>query len=188
MDETTPIKDLRPRMRGVYVQGTVGQLLPEETPPIASQGRHWRTASFVIQDDSGHVRVVLMGNISDLVFSGRITVGRPVKLRWISVRKGRDGQPEIVVRRYMGIELLPTAEEEERIRRLTCRGPGGPTQWLTQEQRPELYQKMPITLQVPRGLVEFARDLAAQEGLPVEDFLVRVLGREIHWEYYPPEQ
>ncbi len=65
-------------------------------------------------------------------------------------------------------------------------GPREPAQRIIRDQCPELYEKVPLTIHVLRGLLEFARARAGQEGVPVEELLAREES-EFEWEYHPPD-
>ncbi len=184
LDKITPIKDLRPRMQeDGRVEGTVIEVTPEEEQGTRSR----KVASFTLQDETGRVRVVLVGRARAFLHTAMVEVGRPVTIRWPRLRKQASGSLELVIDNHNGIvDLAPKPSEVLRcFSDADFRDPAG---GITRDRHPELYEKVPVTIQVPRGLLAFAYRLASMEGVPVEEFLARKLGTVIFWEPIPPKE
>ncbi len=120
MEEITKIKDLQPETRGACIQGTVTEVTPVLDRPVPPKGEPRKVASFVLQDDSGQVRVVVMGNYCRVMERERIVPGRPLKISGARVRRGQWGEAEILLHKgFTSVQGSPSPEEEAYRERMT---------------------------------------------------------------------
>ncbi len=120
LTEPILIKDLQAGMRDACIEGTVVEVTPVENRLSPPKREPRKIASFILHDDSGRVRVVMMGRYCRVLQEEQIMVGRPVKIEYARVRQGQDGNPEIILHRgYAHVEGSPTPEEEAYRERMT---------------------------------------------------------------------
>lgn len=99
----TAITDLSENMKGVTIQGTVVDIFGTKEFN-RRDGTIGRVASFILQDETGEVRVSLWDDMTNEI--DRFEVGNPVRLESLMVRKPYKGVSQVSAGKYTKLRKL----------------------------------------------------------------------------------
>ncbi|MBD3230333.1 MAG: DUF2240 family protein [Candidatus Lokiarchaeota archaeon] len=87
----TQIKDLNPKKTLVNIVGRITKIFDVNTFTRKKDKTEGRVGSFILEDKTGQVRVVLWDNKTEVIETHRIAVGDPIYIENGNLRVGRNG-------------------------------------------------------------------------------------------------